>query len=549
MKKSIILMAGLIGLALTSCDDKSDLGVMQKNEAPVVVPVDGVALKSLYASTGNAINLQDYEEIVNIPLVDIAISDQFSATSTVSGTVEVADNPDFKDAVEIALFAEDVAEGNEEVNKAAGDNTRALKGYVEVSAWEDAFVEFYDVDPTPNVNYLRYKLRLVDDNQSVILYNDNGEEWFDAMEFMVTPFDAELDVKASYTFHYTLDGKEQTPIVMFHNPDKHVYVDPTFNASITVTANPAEGEGEVETVNAIEWWVTPTGEDTMYGVMGEDPAEPKGTLGVIGGGEESAIRGQIDQAGTFKVEVNMLELTYSVQVAPPSLYVMSVSQITFEEASQLGTEDYVTYSGMAGVMGVWGLTGQDAWKPTLFVNDPAVNVTNDGFNRSGGFKLETSGNVLNNNSGISFPGTAGLGYFQVDLQANTYKVYQCKEMGLVGDFNQWGTDEATKEDIPDAELKGSRQTKYMVWSGTLKVEKDQGWKVRANHDWAVNFGLAEGSSFHADGEPINLSMGGDNIVATESGEFTVTVYFQRTLQEDGTMSPYYLTVVPVEAAK
>ena len=44
MNKSILFMAGIIGLALTACDDKSDLGTMQVNQQPAVIAANGVAI-------------------------------------------------------------------------------------------------------------------------------------------------------------------------------------------------------------------------------------------------------------------------------------------------------------------------------------------------------------------------------------------------------------------------------------------------------------------------------------------------------------------------
>ena len=170
MKKSIILMAGLIGLALTSCDDKSDLGTMQKNEAPVVVPAEGVAIQSLYGTTGNRINLQNYEESVYIPLIDIELSASFPETSVVTGQVEISKNADFSDAQTIALSSMEASSSNAMLAEAVNGETRSLKGYVEVTAWEEAFTSFYGLNPAAEVNYVRYKLWLTNDTQQVLLY-------------------------------------------------------------------------------------------------------------------------------------------------------------------------------------------------------------------------------------------------------------------------------------------------------------------------------------------------------------------------------------------
>ena len=523
MKKSIFLMAGLIGLALTSCDDKSDLGVMQKNEAPVVVPVDGVALKSIYASEGNRVNLQDYEESVNIPLIDIALSSDFPASSIVTGQVEIADNADFTNAKTLSLTSSEVSGGNADLAAAVNGDTRSLQGYVDVNAWEDAFVSFYGLNPAANVNYVRYKLWLNNDTQNVILYNHDGEEWFDAMQFMVTPFDAKLDVAPAYNLTYTVNGVPTT-VEMYHNPANHVYDDPIFNAMVEV---PEEGEGAAE----FTWTISPADDAAaVFGVEGDDPSVQEGNL-ITGGAA-----GQILIPGTYKIEVNMLEKTFKVQIAPASLYVVSTSNIGFAQAAQLATEDYITYKGMAGIESAWGLTGQAAYKPTLYVNNPDVEVTSAGGTVTGGLTYETSGAPLNTNSAIPLAGQRGMYYVTANLQTLTYTAYRCNTMGLVGTINGWG-------DTADIALSNSRTTYYMQWSGKLTVNAGDKWKIRANGDWAVNFGGANGGDYATDGSPVELSMDGADLVAAEAGTYNVTVYFRRAL-ENGVMSPYYMTVTP-----
>ena len=518
-------MAGLIGLALTSCSEDNSLGTMQKNEAPVVVAADGVALQSLYATTGNSINLQAYQETFNIPLVAIEVATSFPEGSTVTGEVEVADNIDFKNAATIALTSVEAAGTNEAAARAAGGETYSYTGIVNASAWNEAFVSFYGLNPSPNVNYLRYKLWLNNGKQNVILYNNDGNEWFDTMEFTVTPFDAQLDVAAAYTLFYSVGG-ETSSVDMYHNPDKHVYDDPTFNAYVDV---PESGQ--------LTWWVAPADmTDKTYGVLGDDTEAAEGELGLI---SEGAQKGSITTAGTYKIDVNMLDLTFEVKIAPPSLYVMSYSGITFAQAAQLGTNDNVTYSGMAGLLQKWGLAGQAAYKPTLYVNDANVDRTESNGTYTGGIMVETSGAPLNADSGIPYPGSsAGLYYITANLQNMTYTGYQCKTLGCVGSPNGWGDDFAS--------LKGSRTTFYMEWTGEITVSEGDEWKIRANSDWAVNFGGADGGNYTTDGTPFNLSMDGANLVAPAAGTYIVTVYLRRALDENGNLSPYYMTVTPKE---
>ena len=529
MKKSIFLMAGLIGLALTSCDDTSDLGVMQKNEAPVVVPADGVAIKSLYASDGNHIDLQNYEESVNIPLIDIALSADFPESSKVAGLVEIADNADFTDAKTIILTSSEVSDGNADLKAAIDGETRMYKGYVDINSWEDAFVSFYGLNPASNVNYVRYKLWLNNDTQNVILYNQDGKEWWNAMKFTVTPLDAKLDVAPSYTFHYLTNMKDEQKVVMYHNPDKHVYDDPVFNATVEVTENADES------ANVISWWITPEdSEGRPYGVSASDPTAESGRLGIIDLNEFT--NGQLDTPGVYKIEVNMLTLDYSVKLAPPSLYVVSTSYITFDKAAQLGTTDNIQYEGLAGIEGAWGLTGQAAFKPTLYSNNAEVAATTENGVTTGGLIFDTSGAPLNSNSAIPLVGQRGMFYVTANLQTLQYTTYRCSTMGITGSLNNWG-------ETADIALTNSRTTYYMQWSGKVTLNAGDEWKIRANSEWVVNFGGANGSDYATDGSHIELAKDGANLVAAESGTYNVTVYFRRTI-ENGQLTPYYMTVTP-----
>ena len=517
-------MAGLVVLALTSCDEDNSLGTMQKYEAPIVVAADGVALQSLYSASGNSINLQTYEQAFNIPLVDIEIANTFPEGSTVTGEVEIADNADFNNAQTIALQAVEAPSPNSSLVQTLGVETRSLTGVVNVTAWNDAFVSFYGYNPAPNVNYLRYKLKLNNGSQNVILYNTNGEEWFDAMEFTVTPLDAQFDVALAYNLTYTVNGNSTT-VVMYHNPDKHVYDDPVFNAMVDV---PEGAE--------LTWTISPADDSaTVFGVEGDDATAASGTL------VEGGTAGIIQTAGTHKIEANMLEKTYTVQVAPASLYVISMSEITFDKAAQLETTDYITYTGMAGIETAWGLAGQAAYKPTLYINNPAIDVTTSSNGTvSGGILPDVSGEPFTASTGIPMPGQRGLYYVTVNLQTQAYTAYRCSTMGVVGTINDWGN---AGDDI---KLNISRTTNYMVLTGTIEVTAEDQWKIRANSDWAVNFGATgdvEPAVVPTDGSHIELVKDGKNMSVAAPGKYNIEVYLRRTLV-DGQMTPYYMTLTP-----
>ena len=522
-------MAGLIGLALTSCEEDNSLGIMQKNEAPVVVPADGVAIQSRYASTGNTIDLHKYQESNTIPLIDIELSDKFSTSSVVTGEVQIAANPDFQDAQTVKLTATEATSPNADAAAAIEGPTDSYVGNVATNTWEDAFVNLYGLDPNPRVNYLRYRLWINDGNQNIILYDENGEEWWDTMEFTVTPINMNYDIAPAYVLTYKISGVTHT-MDMYHNPDKHEYDDPVFSATIEVPE---------EAANDVFWTVAPANDAArVFGVTAGQATVAEGNLVEISNG---GTPGQLVNPGPYKIEVNMLEQTYSVKVAPKTLYVVYVgSGFNATNISQLGTTDYAEYSGMAGICNKWGLTGQASFRPTFYTNNTDVERTsNDNINPTytGGLKFETSGQPINPDNGIDYPGTGqGLYYLTANLTALTYTGYQCKTIGVTGTLNDldWGAK-------PDIEFKSSYSSRFMVWTGTVTVKAGDQWKIRANNDWHVNFGGVTGD-YATDGSNVELVMGGENFVATEDATYNVTLTFRRGLDNDGNLTPYYMTV-------
>ena len=135
----------------------------------------------------------------------------------------------------------------------------------------------------------------------------------------------------------------------------------------------------------------------------------------------------------------------------------------------------------------------------------------------GGFKLVTdhswddahtygddgSGtNALTNpGNNIAVPAD-GYYYITANLMKMTYSLTETN-WGLIGDFNNWGGDYAMTYD-PAKD----------VWTATLDMTTG-GFKFRANGSWDLNYG-----DTGADG---NLDAGGDNIVLSQAGNYTITL--------------------------
>ncbi|HBC20740.1 MAG TPA: hypothetical protein DC009_01280, partial [Porphyromonadaceae bacterium] len=72
MKTTNILLSAALILGLASCDDKSDLGIMQENPQLAIMSANGITVEFGDDLKGDALNLPDYEnkEIDVIKLVE-----------------------------------------------------------------------------------------------------------------------------------------------------------------------------------------------------------------------------------------------------------------------------------------------------------------------------------------------------------------------------------------------------------------------------------------------------------------------------------------------
>lgn len=481
MKKSILLIAGLVGLSLASCKEDNSLGTMQKNEAPIIVPTEGVAIQSLWKASGNTINLQNYVNNGEIALIDAQVSTSFPEGANVNGIVQIAKDASFTNPQTISLSSVKVDNTSDELKAAVEGESVAYQGYVTVDDWNQAFQALYGKNPAAEINYVRMGLRLQDGNQSLILYN-NGEEWWGPMDFMVTPLDAGYDIAESYTLYYTLGDKEYSTVM--NHSSSHIYDDPVFTASI----NPGAGQN-------LTWWVAPTDNaDRTYGVEEASLSAKTGNLVEM---SEGGVAGQFTTTDEkIEFSVNMLDLTFSYQFMAnfEYLYTPGASNGWSQTNSQLlYTSNHETYVGYAYLKDAFKFTTQADW---------------DGTNYGAGAE---EGTISATGGDISVE--EGLYWVEVNITNLTYKLTPIKTISLIGSFNDWSG---------DVQLTASED--MLTWTGTLALEADAKWKFRMNNDWAHNLG----------GTLDDLVPDGADL-SSNAGTYTVTL--------DLSKLPYSCTVV------
>lgn len=438
MKKINILLSAALVLGLAACDDKSDLGMEQTNPQLGLMTADGVTVAYGSDVAGDALSLPAHKD-GNINVIQLTEAKDLPEGATISYVMEIASKQDFSDAKKLDVVKDQVA---------AND-------------WENVYLDIVGKSPLPQTNWIRFAA-YVHDGSSVARLG--GRDFYYATKSLtVTPYDLQLPIEGSYNL--VLGGQT----VKMEHSTKHPYDDPMFSYIFDVTADQA--------ANGLEWYIVSEG-GQEFGVS--DAGEPTDASGSL---MEDGPRGVITQAGTVKVEVNMLDLSYSITSAFPYIYTPGPANgWSFENNMLLSTTDYINYTGFVYVDGEFKMTGQAAWSPLDWGGDADGNMVPGGPN----IKVETS----------------GLYYVTANLTDLKYTITHITAIGLIGGFNNWGGD---VEMTPSADFK--------TWTADIEVAEPTEWKFRMNNGWDVNLG----------GAADNLTVGGDNLKFDAAGTYTVTL--------------------------
>lgn len=501
MRKSIYLLAGIIGLGLTACDDTSDLGQMQVNEKPTVIVADGVAIANL---VGSSIDLAAYENEM-IPVADAAIINAIDPAATVAGNLEISVDPAFPEKIKDETDKEIVTTVSipltSEAAKADGDAAMALSGetrsltvMAEGNSWEKAFQTLCGLDPATRTLYVRYRLFTSLGSEATIIYADKakGEVWFPTVTMATTPIDYKYDVDAAYNF--IIPGQT---ISMSHS-DKHVYDDPNFVAFFEVP------EGSTD----FTWQIQSASDPAkIYGVPAGSASDL--TIGRLQLISEGGVPAVMTEPNVYKLEVDMITKIFKISLAPKTLYVMSLPRgMSFKTALQLGSSDYITYRGFGVIWGPWGLA-TDGFKLCYKNGDKPGTMKKD----AGAIGNDTGMPIVDKKTGLYWI-SANI----VDLK---YIATPVTALGLTGDFNDWGADAALK---PNAT--------YTQWTGEFTIPADKGlsFKIRCNEDWKVTDFGGQNSLIRWVGN--ECRPGNNNMEVSEPGTYSVKLDLS-TLAENG----------------
>lgn len=473
MKKISIFLLCALGIMAASCKEDIEPAPPQSNpQEPIMNAADdvkGVAVGPLALDADATFDLGQYDEPeAVVPVMQLTELKNMPAGGELVYKLVLSDTPDFAKSETIV---------------ATPGSTEEDKDIYSVSAeaWNNAQVALFGNSIKTKTVYYRVPvyISLADTEyrlESPSYYAASGELKINRM-------------KPNYTIEemYYVEGNFISGTPEMVHSDEDVYDDPSFTYTFEVTEDQAAAGFTVKIISK-----DANGNVAQsFGVA--VPDELEGTL--LEGGEAL----KVTVAGPYKLEVDMKALTYSLKVAPMTLYAITTGT-NFNNCLQIGTSDFITYQGLARINKTLRFSGQRGWNPVHYgaaadgqaaADKGAIGATTFTIN------LATSHN--------------GLAWITANLVKLNYEVQPIETLGICGELTSWGGTEAAP--VKDKEF--SHDKDFKVW--TVEVESPAAgsqWKIRANNDWAINFGKGAGQY-----EPVFNSS--DNFTFEDAGKYEI----------------------------
>ena len=463
MRKNIyyIVLLALSTLFFTACKDHyADQFVAEPtiNEQQPIYETGGFSFGA-GKDVGVPIVLSQ-EDLDNNKLFEIVTATsipQFAEEGAILFTVEVANNADFDGALLLPTVSE---------NNSATVTTKAL---------DEAVKELFGKAPFERNVYLRATGELSDGDIRVHI-----PETFSLDDLMVTPIGMVIE-QGYYLIGDINDWSfDNLDDYRFNHSGRDVYEDPYFS----ILVNNLQGYFKIVPQSSKD-------ADSWEGVIG-NPVD--GNTDLTG---ELVIDGdamQVTEPGWVKVNLNMLEFTYDIEIIGEmnlTLYVPGGYQgwspetapTLYSKNLDFRYEGYVYF----GEASEFKFTSQPNW---------------DGPNYGDGGE----DGILSDDGGAGNLNVDQAGYYKlnVDLSGSPYTYEATKTVwGLIGDGTPGGWDNSTNMTYDEASG---------TWQVTAELTNGE-YKFRANDGWDINLG----------GDLSDLSYGGDNIAVEEAGTYFITL--------------------------
>ncbi|MDH6342001.1 hypothetical protein M2480_000664 [Parabacteroides sp. PFB2-12] len=296
-------------------------------------------------------------------------------------------------------------------------------------------------------------------------------------------------ISTAYYLVGDMAGWDATSMIAFNHSGKDVYEDPIFTLTFTTSADNQYWKIIPQENVDNDFWANPG----VVGTAVDGDASLEGALVNVG-----ANAGKIEAAGMYKMTLNMMDYTYTLQKLAfgEFVYIPGNHQDwnPGNAPALRGASFDGKYEGFCYLNGDFKFTKERNWDGEYNYND--FITFSEGLAQGGGTNINMA--------------TAGLYQMVADV-ANGSLTAAAVSWGIIGDATAGGWD-ADQDMTWDAEKK--------CLTATLTLT-DGSIKFRANDDWAINLG----------GTTDNLSQDGNNLSVT-AGTYYIELYLERTDSEN-----------------
>lgn len=384
----------------------------------------------------------------------------------------------------------------------------SLEGKAAVADLSKVIVSFYGKRPIAHSFVTHVYLNAVKNGDAVLI--DAGK-----FNLEMTPKAPFIDA-GYYMVGQMTDWKLDTKLKFTHS-GADVYEDPVFTLVFTTTKDNQYWkiipQGNVDTGNI---WAVENNPKGVVGVEKDGDDAMSGTLLTTTSKGETAKAGKIAKAGTYKMTINMMDYTYSIEQIADYYLVGALQSWSDKDMSCLMTAESAMVLSFTTK---WtGDANLKIWKDSNFGNfDNAFGcASGDGVSTAEG-KLKVNGGA------IVCPEKNAYYTFTADFSTMTYKwtklanqnPTEFKYVSLIGVDGKWGDDD-------DIDL---TQVAPHNWYLAKQEIPAGGLKIRANHEWSKdgvgNWGFGKDQNYKSKGTLISSGTSGN--ISVPAG--TYNIYF------------------------
>lgn len=492
MKKLSIFLLGALGMmAATSCEEKIEPAIPQSNpQEPIFNAEDVVSAKEGALASTSVLKLEDYRaEGAAIPVMKLVDGQGLPTGAAVSYKLQISDTENY--ARNVILDAVAGAEGVYSVD---------------AQKWNEAHVYLFGKSPKVKTAYYRVPAYVDIDGSD---YRLNSADYYAAEgTIQETCMDNGFTISESYYFlsdatAWALGDYETMNAFKFEHSDADVYDDPVFTFKFKVTEEMflnADGTSK----DGIYWKLASKEgmdlNDWATGIYGPEMNGDDNLAGILV--DVNAQAGKLVEPGTYKLTVNMEEMTYDFELLlqPDVLYTPGGANGWNQLASAWlkFTPEKTGYYGLTPVDGA----GFKICADTKWDNSTDYGAETDAAALTGNLVLGQEGkNIMVPAAGLYW---VKVNYDALSYELTSYELTEVTTVGLIGSFaaSGWGSDvEMTSAD------------NGATWTADVTFVAGDEFKIRFNGDWAYNFG----------GDLSSLTFDAGNIKVAEAGTYTVTL--------------------------